>query len=84
MKIYLAGNVIFGGKTLPFIVTNVHGNSHVFFWLARDGDQFGNGESFNVMLAVAEDKQNDLLFVGGDFNNQPFSAFERAETKPKK
>ena len=30
------------------------------------------------MLAVAEKTSNDLLFVGGDFNNQPFYALERA------
>lgn len=34
-----------------------------------------------VMLAVARDKANDLLFIGGDFNNQPFSAYERVEKK---
>ena len=38
----------------------------------------GDGESFNVMLAVAKDKAKDLSFVGGDFNNQPFAAFARA------
>ena len=73
MKVYLAGTVELDGKKCPFVVTHIRGNPHVMFWLERDGDPFGNGESFNVMLAVAEDKQNDLLFVGGDFNNQPFS-----------
>jgi hypothetical protein len=84
MKIYLAGYVNFDGKNHPFVVTNVHGNPHVLFWLERDGDPFGNGESFIVMLTVAKDKQHDLLFVGGDFNNQPFSAFERVKAEPKK
>jgi hypothetical protein len=37
----------------------------------------GDAESFNVMLAVAKESANDLLFIGGDFNNQPFSAYER-------
>ena len=84
MKIYLAGYIKFAGNAHPFVLMNIHGNPHVLFWLERDGDPFGNGESFNVMLAVAEDKQNDLLFVGGDFNNQPFSAFERAKPEPEK
>jgi len=39
----------------------------------------GDAESFNVMLAPARDRRNDLLFIGGDFNNQPFAAFERVE-----
>lgn len=84
MKIYLAGYVAIDGKGHPFVVTHVHGNAHVLFWLERNGDPFGNGESFNVMLAVAKDKQQDLLFVGGDFNNQPFSAFERTNTDAEK
>lgn len=79
MKVYLAGNVELDGKQCPFVATHIHGNPHIIFWLERDGDPFGNGESFNVMLAVAEDEKGDLLFVGGDFNNQPFSAFERVE-----
>ena len=37
-----------------------------------------------VMLAVADDKQSDLLFVGGDFNNQPISAFEQAKPELEK
>ena len=84
MKVYLAGYVNFGSKDHPFVLTNHAGNPHVLFWLERDGDPFGNGESFNVMLTVAKDKQNDLLFVGGDFNNEPFKAFERAKTEAKK
>ncbi len=79
LKVYLAGHVQLGEKECPFVLTTIHGNPHVIFWLERDGDPFGNGESFNVMLVVAEDQQNDLLFVGGDFNNQPFSAFERVK-----
>lgn len=54
------------------------------YYSGLNGDPFGNGESFNVMLAVAKDKQDDLLFVGGDFNNQPFSAFERSLKRQKK
>ena len=84
MKVYLAGHLELNGKKCPFVVTHVRGNPHVMFWLERDGDPFGNGESFNVMLAVAENKQDDLLFVGGDFNNQPFSAFERAKVESTK
>ena len=83
-KIHLAGYLKFNGKDHPFVLTQIHGNPHVIVWLEQNGDPFGNGESFNVMLAVAKDKQNDLLFVGGDFNNQPFSAFERVKTEPPK
>ncbi len=33
------------------------------------GHPFDNGESFNVMLAIGKQRQNNLLSVGGDFNN---------------
>ena len=83
--IYMAGTITFympGPKKRniaisPFILIEHKGNPHVVFFREWDGDPFGDGESFNVMLAVAKDKENDLLFVGGDFNNQPFTAYQR-------
>ena len=82
MKVYLAGVLNLDGNDYPFVLTLYRGNPHVAYFRERDGDPFGDSESFNVMLAVAEADQNDLLFVGGDFNNQAFAAFER--TKPDK
>lgn len=77
-RIYMAGKMSLEGKDLPFFLISMSGNPHVLFFLQRDGDPFGNGESFNVMLAPAKEKDNDLLFTGGDFNNEPFRAYERA------
>lgn len=84
LKVYFAGFVMIDGKSSPFVLTQIRGNPYVFFWLERNGDPYGNGESFNVVIVPAKDQQNDLLFVGGDFNNQPFSAFERTKSEPKK
>ena len=42
-----------------------------------DGDAMGDAESFHVMLVRAEAKSADVLFVGGDHNNQSFSAYTR-------
>lgn len=81
MTIYLAGYAKSAGESYPFVVTHLHGNPHVLIWIERDGDPFGNGESFNVMIAVAGNKRNDVLFVGGDRNNQSFSAYERADVQ---
>jgi hypothetical protein len=36
-----------------------------------------------IMLAPARETENDLLFIGGDFNNQPFSAYARAKAEAK-
>lgn len=75
--IYMAGTMKLRGKDFPFILIELIGNPHIVYFRERDGDPMGDAESFNVMLAPAKDKANDLLFIGGDFNNQPFSAYER-------
>ncbi len=62
-----------------FLLIVHSGNPHVVFFRERDGDPFGDGESFNVALTPGKEKKNDLLFVGGDHNNQPFDAYRRAE-----
>jgi hypothetical protein len=79
-KIYLAGMMTTAdGKQYPFLLIELKGNPHVVYFRERDGDPMGDAESFNVMLAVAHEKKNDLLFIGGDFNNQPFTAYSRAK-----
>ena len=77
--IYMAGTMKSGKIEYPFILIEHKGNPHIVIFRERDGKPLGDAESFNVMLAVAEKTSNDLLFVGGDFNNQPFYALERAE-----
>jgi hypothetical protein len=78
-QIYMAGMMAGKGKQYPFVLIEHKGNPYIVFFRERDSDPLGDAESFNVMLAVAEDQQNDLLFVGGDFNNQPFSAYRRVK-----
>ncbi len=78
-QIYLAGIMTRNQKTYPFILSEHNGNPHLFYFRERDGDPMGDGESFNLVIAPAREKNRDLLFIGGDFNNQPFSAFERTK-----
>ena len=33
----------------------------------------------NVMMARAENRMEDMLFIGGDFNNQGFTAWKRID-----
>jgi hypothetical protein len=75
--VFMAGWMIFGEQKCPFFLVQQKGNPHILFFLKEGQDVFGNGESFNVMMAVAKDTKNDLLFIGGDFNNQPFNAYKR-------
>lgn len=79
--IFLAGTMTFGGKNQPFVLIEMKGNPYVAWFREQGGDPFGDAESFNVMLAVAKETANDLLFVGGDFNNQPFAAYKRVASK---
>ena len=82
IEVRLAGYLEMSGAKHPFILTTFQGNPHVFYFRERGGDPYGDSESFNVMLAPAKERKNDLLFVGGDFNNQPFVAYARSETDP--
>jgi len=65
----------------PFYLTAYKGNPYIVFFAEKDGDPMGNAESMNVMLAVARQEGNDMFFVGGDSNNQPFIAYKRDKKK---
>jgi hypothetical protein len=78
-QIYVCGTMTQDKVDTLFILIEHKGNPHLVYFREQDGDPFGDSESFNVMLARAKDQANDLLFVGGDFNNQPFVAFRRAK-----
>merc|ERR1712037_909144 len=59
--------------TFLMVLTTLHGNPHIVYWRYNWADT----ESFNIILARSSDRSQDMLFVGGDFNNQPFSAWKR-------
>lgn len=81
--LYMAGYIKWGEQESPFVLTDHHGNPHLLMFRERDGDPFGDGESCNVMLAWAKDPKNDLLFMGADFNNEPFRPYRRADEAAK-
>jgi hypothetical protein len=78
-QVYLAGIMTRNQKTYPFILTEYNGNPYLFYFREKNGNPMGDGESFTLVIAPAKEKKQDILFIGGDFNNQPFSAFERAK-----
>ena len=78
-RIYMAGTMVVQGKVSPFILIEHNGNPHIVFFRDRNGEPLGDEESSIVMLAAAKDRRDDLLFMGGDFNNEPFAAYRRAE-----
>jgi hypothetical protein len=74
----MAGRCTLEGTSYPFILVGLNGNMQVVIFMARGEEPMANPESFIVQLAIANEPSNDLLLVGGDFNNEPFSAFRRA------
>lgn len=79
--VYLSGRMKNSQEDWPFILIEHNGNPHVIIFLPSQGDPYGNGESFNLMMVRGADKSRDRLFIGGDFNNQPFAAFKRVDQK---
>lgn len=78
-SVYMCGWMAFGQHKFPFLLIEQKGNSKVLFFLKNGKDIFGNGVYAPVMLAVGADRKNDLLFMGSDFRDQPFRAFQRAD-----
>jgi len=77
--IYMAGTMRRNADEHLFVLTSLNGNPHLVYFRPRGGDPLGDAESFNLFVSVARETQNDLLFIGGDFNNQPFYPFERVK-----
>jgi len=53
------------GKAHPFILTEYNGNACVFYFIEKNGDPMGDGESFNLVIAPAKDKGKDIQFTQG-------------------
>ena len=81
--VYLTGWITLDGKKIPFLLSTNRGNPHIFYFKDRGNQPMSNIESFNIFVAKAEKKENDILFIGGDFNNTPFMALERAPEEEK-
>jgi hypothetical protein len=79
LDVRMSGYIEIRGAKYPFILSAIHGNPHLIYFRERGGDPFGDSESFNLALVPAKEGKNDLLFVGGDFNNQPFRAYARGD-----
>ena len=75
-EVFMAGFMTRRDKEHHFLLTSYHGNPYVVWAEVEERGPFANVESWNVMLAKGNG-DTDLLFIGGDFNNQPFDAYER-------
>jgi hypothetical protein len=78
---YESGRVIYhrpsGPQSFPYLLTNLAGNPHLIMFRERDGVALGDIESMNLMVIPGKTSSEDILFTGGDFNNEPFKAYRR-------
>ncbi|MFT4541719.1 MAG: hypothetical protein ACI841_005014 [Planctomycetota bacterium] len=68
------GRVVRGG---PYILITHSGNPHLVYFRDRDGVAMGDAESANIFVGQGKERQQDLLLLGGDFNNEAFRAYRR-------
>merc|ERR1719244_2333432 len=79
-RIYLVGELTYvhlddTTEVLPFVLTNISGNPHIVYYYI----EYDDTESMIVMMARAEDRMEDMFFMGGDFNDGGFTAWKRIE-----
>jgi len=79
--VFMSGIMTKSDGDFPFVLTQVAGSPYVFWFRERKGNPMGDSESFFVSVAVGGSQDKDLLFIGGDFDNQAFSAYGRAKPK---
>jgi hypothetical protein len=65
----------------PYALITFTGNSMAVIYRSRDGGALDDGESCILTVVPARDTAQDLLFVGGDKNNEPFRAYHRVAAR---
>lgn len=65
----------------PYALITHTGNSIAVAYRSRGGEGLDDGESCILTLIPARETAQDLLFVGGDFNNEPFRAYRRVAAR---
>ena len=65
----------------PYALLTHTGNTVAHIFRARDGEALGDGEACILTLVPARERAADLLFLGGDFNNEPFRAYRRVAAR---
>jgi hypothetical protein len=66
-----------GPKSFPYLLTTHSGNPILFTFRERDGEPLGDAEAGFLMVIPAKTHDQDLLFVGGDHDNEAFRPFRR-------
>lgn len=82
MRIFQAGTLSAtesngGVSSFPYVLVSFQGNAHVVCFRAAHGGGLDDGESMLITAVPGKQREQDLLFAGGDFDNEPFKAFKR-------
>ncbi len=66
-------------KKYPFILIGLNGNPHLVYFREMYNDPVGDAESFNLFIVKGKTKDEDILYVGGDFNSGALRPYVRVE-----
>ena len=76
-RIYQAGILTGLAQEAPYVLIEMNGGPRLLFFRDVDGISMAETESFNLFVARAAAREDDLLFVGGDSGDEPFAPFRR-------
>lgn len=65
----------------PYALVTHTGNTIAVLYRSRGGEGLDDAESCILTLVPARETAQDLLFLGGDFNNEPFRAYRRVAAR---
>ncbi len=75
--VFLAGSLQFEGRRFSFLLTEKNGTPALICF--PQGQKVARPAIVLLALVPARDTANDLLFLGGETDTDPFFAYERAE-----
>ena len=61
----------------PYLLLAMAGNQYLVTFRNRDGQRFADAEAGLVQIVIGKEAHQDRLILGGDFANEPFSAWTR-------
>lgn len=79
LRIYGAGVLQIDGanSTHPYLIYNENGNMKLFWCTPRGDDPIGVFETKTLQIAVARDRAQDVLILGGDTKGETSAAYGR-------
>ena len=79
LRIYAAGALQIDGanSTHPYLVYSENGNMKVFWCTPRADDPIGVSVTKTLQIAVAKDKNQDVMILGGDTRGDTSAAYTR-------